>query len=416
MPARMLLLLAAALAAPAHAAGTAVPPGTGTLARAIASAEPGTTLRLGPGLYAGPVTIDRSLAIEGVAGTLLEGAGEGSVITIDAPDVSVEGVTVQGSGSSHETIDAGIKLTKKARGARVSGNTLLGNLYGIDIHGARDAVVASNAITGRDDLRMNERGNGIYVWNAPGAEVRDNTIRLGRDGIFVNTSRDNVLSGNRFDDLRFAIHFMYSNGSEVSGNVSRGNHLGYALMFSSDLTVRGNVSQGDRDHGIMLNYVNDAIIADNLVRGGGEKCLFMYNAHKNALRDNRFEGCPIGIHFTAGSERNVISGNAFVGNRNQVKYVGTSAQEWSEDGRGNYWSDFAGFDLNADGIADQAYRPNDLIDNVLWTQPAASLLLGSPAVQLIRWAQREFPGLLPGGVVDSAPLMSPAPLAAEVPS
>ncbi|MCB1503227.1 MAG: right-handed parallel beta-helix repeat-containing protein, partial [Bauldia sp.] len=189
-----------------------------------------------------------------------------------------------------------------------------------------------------------------------------------------------------------------------------------ALMFSSDLTVRGNVSEGDRDHGIMLNYVNDAVITDNLVRGGGEKCLFMYNAHKNALRDNRFEGCPIGIHFTAGSERNVISGNAFVGNRNQVKYVGTSAQEWSEDGRGNYWSDFAGFDLNADGIADQAYRPNDLIDNVLWTQPAASLLLGSPAAQLIRWAQREFPGLLPGGVVDSAPLMSPAPLAAEVPS
>ena len=416
MPARMLLLLAAALAAPAFAAGTAVPPGVGTLARAIAAAEPGATLRLGPGLYAGPVTIDRSLAIEGVAGTLLEGAGEGSVITIDAPDVSVEGVMVLGSGSSHETIDAGIKLTKKARGARVSGNTLLGNLYGIDIHGARDSVVAGNAITGRDDPRMNERGNGVYVWNAPGAEVRDNTIRLGRDGIFVNTSRDNVLSGNRFDDLRFAIHFMYSNGSEVSGNVSRGNHLGYALMFSSDLTVRGNVSEGDRDHGIMLNYVNDAVITDNLVRGGGEKCLFMYNAHKNALRDNRFEGCPIGIHFTAGSERNVISGNAFVGNRNQVKYVGTSAQEWSEDGRGNYWSDFAGFDLNADGIADQAYRPNDLIDNVLWTQPAASLLLGSPAAQLIRWAQREFPGLLPGGVVDSAPLMSPAPLAAEVPS
>ena len=305
---------------------------------------------------------------------------------------------------------------RNAARAIVRNSHIEGNLYGVDIHGARDSVVAGNAITGRDDPRMNERGNGVYVWNAPGAEVRDNTIRLGRDGIFVNTSRDNVLSGNRFDDLRFAIHFMYSNGSEVSGNVSRGNHLGYALMFSSDLTVRGNVSEGDRDHGIMLNYVNDAVIADNLVRGGGEKCLFMYNAHKNALRDNRFEGCPIGIHFTAGSERNVISGNAFVGNRNQVKYVGTSAQEWSEDGRGNYWSDFAGFDLNADGIADQAYRPNDLIDNVLWTQPAASLLLGSPAAQLIRWAQREFPGLLPGGVVDSAPLMSPAPLAAEVPS
>ena len=151
----------------------------------------------------------------------------------------------------------------------------------------------------------------------------------------------------------------------------------------------------------MLNYVNGADVEGNVVRDGGEKCLFMYNANKNELRNNVFEGCPIGIHFTAGSERNSIAGNAFMGNRTQVKYVGTSMQEWSADGRGNYWSDFAGFDMNADGIADQAYRPNDMIDQVLWTQPAAALLLGSPAVQLIRWAQREFPGLLPGGVVDS---------------
>jgi nitrous oxidase accessory protein len=187
-------------------------------------------------------------------------------------------------------------------------------------------------------------------------------------------------------------------------------------MFTRDVVIRGNVSDGDRDHGIMLNYANDAIIEDNLVRHGGEKCLFMYNANKNVLRNNRFEGCPVGIHFTAGSDRNAISGNAFIGNRTQVKYVGTSFQEWSDSGRGNYWSDFGGFDINADGIADQAYRPNDMIDQVLWTQPAAAMLLGSPAVQLIRWAQKEFPGLLPGGVVDSAPLMQAPPLPAGVPS
>ncbi len=169
--------------------------------------------------------------------------------------------------------------------------------------------------------------------------------------------------------------------------------------------MRSNVSEGDREHGIMLNYANEAVIEGNAVRDGREKCLFMYNANKNLLRGNRFEGCPIGIHFTAGSERNVITGNAFIGNRTQVKYVGTKSHEWSDGGRGNYWSDAGGFDMNGDGIADQAYRPNDMIDQVLWTQPAAAMLLGSPAVQLIRWAQKEFPGLLPGGVVDSAPLM-----------
>jgi len=30
-------------------------------------------------------------------------------------------------------------------------------------------------------------------------------------------------------------------------------------------------------------------------------------------------------------------------------------------------------------------------------------------VQVLRWAQAQFPALLPGGVVDSHPLMSPPP-------
>ncbi|MEX0347744.1 MAG: NosD domain-containing protein, partial [Rhizobiaceae bacterium] len=223
----------------------------------------------------------------------------------------------------------------------------------------------------------------------------------------------NIFRGNRFEDLRFAVHYMYANDSEVSGNVSVGNHLGYAIMFSSRLKIEDNVSIGDRDHGIMLNYANSAEVHGNTVRDGGEKCLFMYNAHKNRLTGNRFEGCPIGIHFTAGSERNAMSGNAFIANRTQVKYVGSRHHEWSVEGRGNYWSDHAAYDVNGDGIADQTYRPNDLIDQVLWTQPAAKLLLGSPAIQLVRWAQREFPSMLPGGVIDSAPLMNPPASNAE---
>ena len=76
-------------------------------------------------------------------------------------------------------------------------------------------------------------------------------------------------------------------------------------------------------------------------------------------------------------------------------------------GRGNHWSDFAAFDLDGDGIADAPYRPNDAMDHVLWRQPAAKWLLGAPAVQLVRWAQAAFPALLPGGVIDSHPLMRP---------
>lgn len=396
-------LATALLSVSALAAEVAVKPGEGALLRAIENAAPGDRLMLAPGTYTGGFVISKPLEIHGGGRVHVKGTGEGSVIQVDAPDVVIAGLKLTGSGSDHETIDSGVQLTKKADNAIVRDNHIEGNLYGVDVHGARNSKVENNTIIGRTDPRMNRRGNGVYVWNAPGAQVNGNKIRLGRDGIFVNSSKKNTFRDNRFKNLRFAVHYMYANDSEVSGNVSIGNHLGFAIMFTSRVKILNNTSIGDRDHGIMLNYANSAIVEGNTVREGGEKCLFMYNANKNELRNNHFEGCPIGIHFTAGSERNEISGNSFIGNRTQVKYVGTRDHIWKR----NYWSDHSAFDVNADGIADQPFRPNDAMDQVLWTQPSAKLLLGSPAVQLIKWAQKEFPSLLPGGVVDETPLMNP---------
>ncbi|MGI9391433.1 MAG: nitrous oxide reductase family maturation protein NosD [Boseongicola sp.] len=403
----LILICAVCLAGAAVAAERTVVPGQGTLAEAIKMAEAGDILRLGPGEYTGPVVIDRALKIFGTEGATIDGSGYGSVIIVEVPDVTLSGLTIIGSGSGGEGLDAGVTLTKTARGAVVRDNRILGNLVGVDIHGAQNALVENNLIEGRRSHRMNERGNGVYVWNAPGAKVVGNDFRWGRDGIFVNVSRENEFIGNRFRDLRFAVHYMHSHDSVVAGNISIGNHLGYAVMYSDNVTVAGNLSRGDRDHGVMLNYTNKSRIHNNRVEEGGEKCIFIYNAHKNQVEDNRLERCQIGIHFTAGSERNTITGNAFIGNRTQVKYAGTRWVDWSAAGRGNYWSDFAAYDLNGDGVAEGAFRPNDTVDRILWTQPAARLLLGSPTVQLVRWSQSAFPALLPGGVVDNHPLMVP---------
>ncbi len=402
------LILALGLAAlPLRAERIEVAPADGALAAALGRAAEGDVLVLAPGRYAGPVQIETPLTLKGAAGATVDGGGQGSVITVDAPDVTVQGLTVVNSGHSHETIDSGIKLTKKARGAQVLNNTLKGNLVGVDIHGARDALVRGNRIEGLRLDRMNDRGNGVYVWNAPGAVVEDNHIRYGRDGIFSNTSRKNTYRGNIMRDLRFAVHYMYTHDSEIAGNISIGNHLGFALMYSDRIVARDNISVKDRDHGVMLNYTNQSDIFANVVVGGPEKCAFVYNSHRNLIADNSFETCDIGIHFTAGSERNTITGNAFLGNRTQVKYVGTKDIEWSFEGRGNYWSDHPAFDLDGDARADSAYRPNDVMDHILWSQPAAKLLLGAPAVQLVRWSQAQFPAARTGGVVDSHPLTTP---------
>src|SRR5690606_3158832 len=114
-------------------------------------------------------------------------------------------------------------------------NNVLDNSVGVYVWGPHDALVRNNKIVGTTELRVSERGNGVTLWNAPGSRIIDNDISLGRDGIFSNTSTKNVFSGNRFSDLRYGVHYMYTNDSEVSGNISVDNDIGYAIMFSERL-------------------------------------------------------------------------------------------------------------------------------------------------------------------------------------
>jgi len=440
----MAAIFAAVLASPSAAGIIVKQADGGDLQAIVERASPGDVLRLATGEHKGPITLDKTLTLEGEPGAVIVGNGKGSVITVNAPRSIVRGLEIKGSGTDLFGMDSGVFVAQSASGTRVEDNVLTGNLVGIYLHGAEDSVAKGNKIVGLRDGRTSEAGDGVSVWNAPGAQVIGNDISYGRDGIFTKTSKRNVFRDNKLTRLRFAIHYMYTNDSEISGNVSTGNNVGYAIMFSNKLRITGNVSDGDRDHGLLLNYANGSEITDNVVRGqfqpterwlaggrpggghgvpaaagdavelgeggmrlGPEKCVFIYNANRNRFTRNWFEGCAIGIHFTAGSEGNAMSENAFIRNRNQVKYVGSRNLDWSAEGRGNYWSDNPAFDLDGDGLGDNAYRPNDLVDQVLWTAPQAKLLINSPAVQVIRWAQNQFPALLPGGVVDSRPLMAP---------
>lgn len=384
-----------------------VPPGEGLLQAAVNAARTGDTLQLQAGTYPGEVVIGNSITMLGTPATILDGRGEGDVLRVNAPDVVIRGLQLINSGNSLDTDDSGIFVTDQGDRVLIADNHFAGNLVGVYLKGPADAIVRGNVIIGSQFHRINDRGNGVYLWNSPGSIIEDNDIRYGRDGIFVMTSQHNIFRNNRMRDLRFAIHYMYTHDSEVSGNFSSGNHSAFVLMFSDRLTVTGNRSEGDRDRGLFLNFVNYSSLQGNQVVGGAEKCVFIYNANMNTFSGNHFEGCDIGIHFTAGSEQNKIYLNAFIGNRTQVKYVGTRHIEWSFEGQGNYWSDNPAFDLNDDGISDQPYRPNSMVDQIIWQYPTAKLLLGSPVMQILRWVQAEFPAIHPGGVRDSAPLMVP---------
>lgn len=407
--------LALPLAGPALAVDVRVEPGATALVEAVARATPGDRLRLAPGNFAGPLIIDKPLSLEGSIGTVIDGGGSSTVIKILAPDVSVRGMTLTNSGTKGEHFDSGLYVEQGADRPVIESNVLEGNLFGIVLHGCKDATVRNNQVSNRSDLWLNDRGNGIHVWNSTGSLIEGNKVVGGRDGIYIEISHDNIIRGNRFEGLRFAVHYMYANRNEVTDNVSIRNHVGFALMYSDHLKVLRNVSIADLQHGLMLHTTHHSEAAGNYVIGTGEKCLFIYTSARNDIHDNRLEQCGIGVHFTGGSENNRFYGNSFVGNETQVKYTGLKLYEWSRDGRGNYWSDNPAFDLDGDGLADTAYRPNTLVDWVLWKYPLAKLLVSSPAIGTLRYVQQQFPTLYPGGAIDSFPLMAPAAPPVQLP-
>lgn len=411
--ARLLAMMLCLFASPALLAQT--------LHARVAEAPAGAVVTVAAGVHHVHLVIDRPLTLRGEPGAVLDGDGHGNVIRIAASHVTVSGLTVRDSGTSLTDMNAGIYVDRKARFVTIKGNHLRHVLFGIYLDGPSDVRVADNTILGMTGLRRPDRGDGIHLWNDRRVLVRGNTIRGTRDGIYIYVSPHNRLIGNHIEDVRYGIHWMYSNHDLAEANSTDRDVAGYALMQSNHLVVRGNRSRHDESYGMLLNYVTYSRIVGNVITavlGEGEpdgvaipgaqgKGLFVYNSEFNLFRDNVISRCPIGVHFTAGSDHNRIYDNAFIHNRIQVKYVQNYEEEWSHDRTGNYWSDYLGWDMNGDGRGDTPFRPNSGVDRLLWKYPLARLLMNSPAIIALRYVQRAFPVFAAPGIKDSYPLMSP---------
>jgi nitrous oxidase accessory protein len=405
---------------PCLAAKHLLTPNGPSLQHIIAQASSGDSIEIAPGTYHGNFLIDKPLSLYGQPGAILDGKGSGDVIRVRAARVLIRNLTIQNAGRNLTDLNAAIFVEKMATGVQIENNRIETAGFGMWLDACQDARIIGNKISGHKDVRSQDRGNGIHLYAVSGAEVIANEIWHTRDGIYIDTSNNNVLRDNNIRDLRYGIHYMYSHQNRVEGNRTYRTRTGYALMQSRQLEVHNNYSQEDQNYGILLNFITSSVIAGNVVSnvrkgsnphggadiGGAEgKALFVYNSLFNEVRDNIFQASDIGIHLTAGSEDNIVWNNSFINNRAQVKYVATREQEWSRNGRGNFWSDYLGWDRNADGIGDHPYEPNDAIDKLLWRYPAARILMNSPAIETLRWVQNYFPVMRPQGVRDSAPLM-----------
>ncbi len=390
------------------------------LNKTIASAENGDQLIIKKGLYQGNFIIEKSVHLLCEDGAEINGNHQSNSIKVMAAHVTIENCRITNWGNNLTDLNAGIFVGKSADFITVDNNYLKGDTSGLWLDSAQNATIINNKIEGNPAIRSQDRGNGIHLFNVSKALVKNNKVWFTRDGIYIDTSNHNQLIGNELHDLRYGIHYMYSYSNLIENNYTHDTRTGYALMQSKFLTVINNRSENDQTYGILLNYIVSSKISGNKVSNihqqqgsGGEqeikgaegKALFMYNAPFNEISNNLLTQSDIAIHLTAGSEGNKIFNNYFVHNKQQVKYISNREVEWSFESKGNFWSDYQGWDRNADGIGDEAFEPNDGIDKVLWKYPAANLLINSPAIQTLRWVQKEFPVLKSPGIKDSFPLM-----------
>ncbi|EAR08082.1 nitrous oxide reductase family maturation protein NosD [Reinekea blandensis] len=384
------------------------------LRQVLSQASAGDRITLTEGTYTGSFLISVPVLIRAQGSVQIDAQGTGNALSIQADDVTIDGLNIRGWGSDLTETDAAIKAVS-VNNLTVRNTLLQGDGFGIYLENVNEAQIEHNRVQGNPAMRSADRGNGIHLISSQQIVVDGNRVSDTRDGLYIINSQHNRLVNNQMRNLRFGIHYMYSHANTVEGNVAQNVDVGYALMSSHSLAVSDNVAQNCRDYGLLLNFVNRSEFVGNrlesirsdtdgqVVNDEG-KALFVYNSGQNLFRNNLLADSDLGIHLTAGSEGNRFTENRFVHNRVQVKYVSSREQEWSVDGRGNYWSNYLGWDLDSDGIGDAGFEPNDDMDKLMWTYPEAEVLMDSPAVLLLRWVQRNFPVLKSPGVRDSYPL------------
>jgi len=376
-----------------------------SIAAAIARAAGGDTVQVQAGHYAERLVIDKPLTLKGTGWPVLSGGGSGDVIRVRAPDVTIEGMTVRDSGANLTQQNAGIYVEPGSHRAVIRGNRLIYNLFGMWIEKANDVLVEGNLVTGKRDLASAQRGNGIQLYNTRGARILGNNVSFARDGIYVDVSHHAVFRGNTMHHLRYGTHYMNSYYNVWEDNEAYLNRGGLALMEVRDQVVRNNRAWGNSDHGIMLRTIQDSVVSGNVVAGNA-RGFFIYDAEYNKLLDNLVVGNRVGVHLWAGSKNNQVEGNDFIANREQIRYVAARDEVWGAE-RGNYWSNYAGWDRDGDGVGDIPYEASDLVDRLVWRYPSMKLLLSSPAVQTLRHIARQFPVLRAPSVVDRKPRMRP---------
>jgi nitrous oxidase accessory protein len=376
-----------------------------SLQAAITAAKSGDTIQVESGIYVGQFILDKTLSLEGVGKPILRGAGTGSVVVVAADGCAIRGFVIEHSGGDLQAEDSGLLL--KSNDNLIEANELRDVLYGIYLYQSARNTIRGNTVRGRFELEAGGRGAGLHMWDSPGNLIEDNSITEARDGMYIQSSHHNTIRRNRVSRLRYGLHYMNSDDNRFDDNLFAYNVAGAAIMYSRRIEFRRNAfihNRGFSSFGILFQECEDSIAEDNFIIDNATG-IFMEALRRTAFRRNVIAENDLALMVYSNSDDNLFAENNFVENLSPLRIVGKrTTTRWADGRRGNYWSDYGGYDLDGDGVGDVAHKIQNVFEYLEGNYPRLRLYLNSPAAQALAAAEKTFPIVKGSSEADASPL------------
>lgn len=367
----------------------------------ITQAKPGQTVIVPSGIYKGPLTIDKPVILQAKPGAILEGNGMGSVLTITADGVTVEGLTIRNSGQDVTAHDAGILI--QGNDTIVRNNNIQDTLFGIHLDRSSACLVSDNFIQGDKEAPVARRGNGIQITAGGKHAIERNRLTEVQDGVYFDQTVRNTVKQNTVQNSRYGYHVMFSDDNRIVSNVTEDSVIGAMIMSARGIEVQDNVFRDQLDVqgcGLFLYDVQNGLVKGNKLLNNTTG-ITMDTVQDTLLQKNLVAYNAMGVKREGEIEATHLTENAFIANVRQIG-GGTnwSTEVWSRQAHGNYWDDYRGWDFNKDGVGDGAYRMADDMLKAFEDNPLLGIFYAGPLHQLMDQIASAYP------VVDEYPLMN----------
>lgn len=368
----------------------------------------GDRLLIGPGEYSGAIVVDRQIEIIGEDYPFLNGGKQKDAVLITADSVTISGMEIQWSGTRLLEDESGIKI--EGDFVTIENCRIINTLHGIYVKGGNQITLRNNFIKGRVDLQTALRGNGIHIWNSSDNLLEGNEINFTRDGIYFSFADETNIIGNFVHDVRYGLHYMYSDDNRFTGNRFEYNVAGAALMYSKRIHFNQNIFSHNRSYrayGVLYQSCDFCTAYDNLFIDN-TRGVFFSDSNFNVLWNNDIVENDIAIQINANCEDNKIYSNNFLENLSGLVIDAKGFPNyWADEGRGNYWTNYRGYDLDGNQIGDYSHKLQNVFEYLEVDYPEVRLYLFSPAAQALEVAERTFPILLVTDKEDPFPQMWP---------